>query len=189
MTGRRRPAPVRSDFWCRSIDGRFSNRRSPTINHCRDNSVGEALIQIYLSNGVSIRHVEDIPEALWGSPASTTTVSGPIRNIHTRNEIWRNQPFEGDHPSVIIDKIAMHRRSTDEVCHLSLLVAIGIISDGYQGILSICVGTRRKIRASLFSASPDRPRPQGHRTSHHFHPTSTMRYPSSLMRWRRRPVI
>jgi transposase-like protein len=43
----------------------------------RESSVGEALIEMYLA-GVSMRRVEDITEALWGtrvSPGSKTTIS------------------------------------------------------------------------------------------------------------------
>ena len=38
----------------------------------RENSVEEALIEMYLA-GVSVRRVEDITEALWGSKVSSST--------------------------------------------------------------------------------------------------------------------
>ncbi len=40
----------------------------------RESSVEEALIEIYLA-GVSVRRIEDITEALWGSKASPSTIS------------------------------------------------------------------------------------------------------------------
>ena len=40
----------------------------------RESSVEEALVGIYLA-GVSVRRVEDITEALWGSRVSLSTVS------------------------------------------------------------------------------------------------------------------
>ena len=40
----------------------------------RESSVEEALIEMYLA-GVSVRRVEDITEALWGSKVSPTTIS------------------------------------------------------------------------------------------------------------------
>ena len=43
----------------------------------RESSVEEALIEMYLA-GVSVRRVEDITEALWGTRVSPSTVSGPI---------------------------------------------------------------------------------------------------------------
>ena len=41
----------------------------------RETSVEEALIEMYLA-GVSVRRVEDITEALWGTRVSPGTVSG-----------------------------------------------------------------------------------------------------------------
>jgi hypothetical protein len=40
----------------------------------RESSVEEALIEMYLA-GVSVRRVEDIMEALWGTRVSPSTVS------------------------------------------------------------------------------------------------------------------
>jgi len=40
----------------------------------RESSVEEALVEMYLA-GVSVRRVEDITEALWGSRVSSSTVS------------------------------------------------------------------------------------------------------------------
>jgi putative transposase len=40
----------------------------------RESSVEEALIEMYLA-GVSVRRVEDIAEALWGSKVSPATIS------------------------------------------------------------------------------------------------------------------
>ena len=40
----------------------------------RKSSVGEALIEMYLA-GVSVRRVEDITEALWGTKVSPSTIS------------------------------------------------------------------------------------------------------------------
>lgn len=40
----------------------------------RESSVEEALIEMYLA-GVSVRRVEDITEALWGTRVSPSTVS------------------------------------------------------------------------------------------------------------------
>ena len=46
------------------------------IERCRrrESSVEEALIEMYLA-GVSVRRVEDITEALWGSKVSASTIS------------------------------------------------------------------------------------------------------------------
>ena len=40
----------------------------------RENSIEEALVEMYLA-GVSVRRVEDISEAVWGSRVSASTIS------------------------------------------------------------------------------------------------------------------
>ena len=47
----------------------------------RESSVEEALIEMYLA-GVSVRRVEDITEALWGSKVSPATISELNKNSH-----------------------------------------------------------------------------------------------------------
>ena len=47
----------------------------------RESSVEEALIEMYLA-GVSVRRVEDITEALWGSKVSPATISEPVSYTH-----------------------------------------------------------------------------------------------------------
>jgi putative transposase len=49
----------------------------------RETSVEEALVEMYLA-GVSVRRVEDITEALWGSRVSSGTVSRLNVKIYTR---------------------------------------------------------------------------------------------------------
>ena len=52
----------------------------------RESSVEEVLIEMYLV-GVSVRHVEDIAEALWGSKMSPSTISKLNKKayVHIRN--------------------------------------------------------------------------------------------------------
>jgi putative transposase len=47
----------------------------------RESSVEEALIEMYLA-GVSVRRVEDITEALWGTRVSPSTVSDLNKKIY-----------------------------------------------------------------------------------------------------------
>jgi putative transposase len=68
----------------------------------RESSVEEALIEMYLA-GVSVRRVEDITEALWGTRVSPSTVSDLNKKIYETIEAWRNRPIEGDHPYVYLD--------------------------------------------------------------------------------------
>jgi putative transposase len=62
-------------------------------------SVEEALIEMYIA-GVSVRRVEDITEALWGTRVSPSTVSDLNKRIYGTIETWRNPAIEGEHPYV-----------------------------------------------------------------------------------------
>lgn len=107
----------------------------------RESSVEEALMEMYLA-GVSVRRVEDITEALWGTRVSPSTVSELNKKIYKRIEAWRNAPIEGTHPYVYLDGIVMKRTWAGEVRNVSLLVAIGVNADGYRDILGICEGAK-----------------------------------------------
>ena len=52
----------------------ISQRITYTKYRRRETSVEEALIEMYLA-GVSVRRVEDITEALWGTKVSPGTIS------------------------------------------------------------------------------------------------------------------
>ena len=71
----------------------------------RESSVEEALIEMYLA-GVSVRRVEDITEALWGTRVSPSTVSNLNKKIYAKIEAWRNRRIEGEHPYLYLDGIA-----------------------------------------------------------------------------------
>jgi putative transposase len=107
----------------------------------RESSVEEALIEMYLA-GVSVRRVEDITEALWGTRVSPSTVSNLNKKIYAKIEAWRNRPIEGDHPYVFLDGIVMKRTWAGEVRNVSLLVAIGVNAEGFREILGICEGAK-----------------------------------------------
>ena len=101
----------------------------------------EALIEMYLA-GVSVRRVEDITEALWGTRVSPSTVSDLNKKIYGTIEAWRNRPIEGEHPYVYLDGIVLKRSWAGEVRNVSLLVAIGVNSEGYREILGVCEGPK-----------------------------------------------
>jgi transposase-like protein len=86
----------------------------------REASVEEALIEMYLA-GVSVRRVEDITEALWGTRVSPSTVSELNKKIYATIEEWWNRPIEGTHPYVCLDGIVMKRSWAGEVRNVSLL--------------------------------------------------------------------
>ncbi len=107
----------------------------------RESSVEEALIEMYLA-GVSVRRVEDITEALWGTRVSPGTVSNLNKKIYAKIEEWRHRQIEGDHPYLYLDGIVMKRTWAGEVRNVSLLVASGVNAEGYREILGICEGAK-----------------------------------------------
>jgi putative transposase len=107
----------------------------------RESSVEEALIEMYLA-GVSVRRVEDITEALWGTRVCPGTVSNLNKKIYAKIEEWRNRPIEGAHPYLYLDGIVMKRTWAGEVRNVSLLVASAVNSEGYREILGICEGAK-----------------------------------------------
>lgn len=107
----------------------------------RESSVEEALIEMYLA-GVSVRRVEDITEALWGTRVSPGTVSNLNKKIYAKIEEWRNRRIEGDHPYLYLDGIVMKRTWAGEVRNVSLLVASAVNAEGYREILGICEGAK-----------------------------------------------
>jgi len=105
----------------------------------REASVEEALIEMYLA-GVSVRRVEDITEALWGTKVSPSTISELNKKVYTHIEAWRNRPIEGDYPYVYLDGIVLKRSWAGEVRNVSVLVATGVGEDGFRKVLGIAEG-------------------------------------------------
>jgi transposase-like protein len=97
----------------------------------RESSVEEALIEMYLA-GISVRRVEDITEALWGTRVSPSTVSNLNQKIYAKIEAWRNRRIEGEHPYLYLDGIVMKRSWAGEARNVSLLVASAVNSEGFR---------------------------------------------------------
>jgi transposase-like protein len=107
----------------------------------RESSIEEAMIEMYLA-GVSVRRVEDITEALWGTRVSPSTVSELNQKIYVHIDAWRNRPIEGEHPYVFLDGIWLKRSWGGEMENVAVLVAIAVGADGYREILAVCEGTK-----------------------------------------------
>ena len=107
----------------------------------RESSVEEAMIEMYLA-GVSVRRVEDITQALWGTRVSPGTVSNLNKKIYARIEKWRNRPIESFYPYVYLDGIVLKRTWADQVRNVSVLVAIGVDADGYRQVLGVREGAK-----------------------------------------------
>lgn len=107
----------------------------------RESSVEEALIEMYLA-GVSVRRVEDITEALWGTRVSPGTVSNLNKKIYAKIDAWRNRPLTGGYPYVFVDGIALKRSWGGEVRNVSILVAIAVAEDGFREVIGAVEGAK-----------------------------------------------
>lgn len=107
----------------------------------RESSVEEALIEMYLA-GVSVRRVESITEALWGTRVSPGTVSKLNKRIYKEIEAWRTRKIEGEFPYVFLDGVVLKRTWGGEVRNLSVLVAIGVGLDGHRVVLGVAEGAK-----------------------------------------------
>ena len=107
----------------------------------RESSVEEALMEMYLA-GVSVRRVEDITEALWGTRVSPSTVSELNQQIYAQIEIWRQRPLQGAHPYVYLDGLWLKRSWAGEVRNVAVLVAIGVDEEGFREVLAVAEGAK-----------------------------------------------
>ena len=107
----------------------------------RESSVEEALIEMYLA-GVSVRRVEDISEALWGSRVSASTISDLNKKAYVNIEEWRNRELKGEYPYVYVDGIYLKRNWGGEFENVSILVAIGVNSDGSREVIGAAEGLK-----------------------------------------------
>lgn len=108
----------------------------------RESSVEEALIEMYLA-GVSVRRVEDITEALWGTKVSPSTISELNKKAYVHIEKWRNRTLQGrKYPYVYVDGIYLKRNWGGEYENVSVLVAIAVNEDGYREVLGAAEGMK-----------------------------------------------
>lgn len=107
----------------------------------RESSVEEALMEMYLA-GVSVRRVEDITEALWGTKVSPSTVSELNKKIYEKIEEWRGAPIDGEHAYVYLDGIWMKRTWGGSVKNVSVLVAVGVNEEGFREVLGVMEGAK-----------------------------------------------
>jgi putative transposase len=110
----------------------------------RESSVEEALVEMYLA-GVSVRRVEDITEALWGTRVSSGTVSRLNQKIYRHIEAWRNREIVGEFPYVYLDGVILKRSWAGEVKNISVLIAIGVGTDGFRQILGVAEGEKEDL--------------------------------------------
>ncbi len=107
----------------------------------RESSVEEALVEMYLA-GVSVRRVEDITEALWGTRVSPSTVSELNQKIYAQIEEWRQRRIEKRFVYVYWDGVWLKRSWGGEVRNVSVLVAIGVDEEGFRHVLGVSEGAK-----------------------------------------------
>ena len=112
----------------------------------RECSVEEALIEMYLA-GVSVRRVEDITEALWGTKVSPGTISNLNKKAYEHIETWRSRPLTHSYPYVYVDGVYLKRSWGGEIQNVSILVAIGVNQDGYREIIGAAEGMKEDIES------------------------------------------
>ena len=107
----------------------------------RECSVEEALSEMYLA-GVSVRRVEDITKALWGTKVSPGTISNLNKKAYEHIETWRTRPLTGECLYVYVDGAYLKRSWGGEVQNVSILVAIGVNQDGCREIIGAAEGMK-----------------------------------------------
>ena len=91
----------------------------------RESSVEEALIEMYLA-GVSVRRVEEITAALWGSRVSPGTISNLNKKVYGHIEEWRQRKLRYEYPYVYLDGIYLKRNRGGEYENVAILVAMAV---------------------------------------------------------------
>ena len=107
----------------------------------RETSVEEALIEMYLA-GVSVRRVEDITEALWGTKVSPGTISNLNKKAYENIDKWRNRPITEEYPYIYVDGVFLKRCWGQDYENVSILIAIGVTNDGYREIIGAAEGLK-----------------------------------------------
>lgn len=101
-----------------------------------ESSVKEALIEMYLAS-VSLRRVEDITQALWGTRVSENTLSDLDQKIYE----WCEGLLVGEFAYVFVDGLMLKRHWIGEK-NASMLVVIGVAQSGYREILAVSEGAK-----------------------------------------------
>lgn len=97
---------------------------------------------MYLA-GVSVRRVEDISQMLWGDKVSPGTISNLNKKAYENIEKWRNRSLsELQYPYVFVDGIFLKRCWGGQVENISVLIAIGVNSEGHREILGAAEGLK-----------------------------------------------
>ena len=116
---------------------------SAVIERCRrrESSVEEALMEMCLA-GVSTRGVDDISRLLWGERMPSRTLSDKLKKIYKEIDEWRKRPLESECPYVFVDGVWRKRSRGGSVESVSVLVAIGVGTEGRREAIAVDEGMR-----------------------------------------------
>ena len=83
---------------------------------------------------------------------SPGTISNLNQKAYEHIEQWRSRPLSGDYPYVYVDGVYLKRSRGGEIRNVSILVAIGVSSDGYREIIGAAEGMKedKESRRSFF---------------------------------------
>ena len=107
----------------------------------RESCVEEALREMYLA-GVSTRRVDDISQLLWGERMPSQTLSDKLKKIYKEIDEWRKHPLESEYPYVFVDGVWHKRSWGGHVENVSVLVAIGVSTEGRREVIAVDEGMR-----------------------------------------------
>ena len=116
---------------------------SAAIERCRrrESSVEEALMEMCLA-GVSTRRVDDISRLPWGERMPSRTLSGKLKKIYKEIDEWRKRPLGSEYPYVFVDGVWRKRSRGGSVESVSVLVAIGVGTEGRREAIAVDEGMR-----------------------------------------------
>ena len=107
----------------------------------REQSVEESLIDMYLA-GVSTRQVDDISQLPWGDRMPSQTLSDKLKKVYDEIDQWRTRPLESEYPYVFVDGVWHKRSWGGSVENVSVLVAIGINTEGHREVIGAAEGMK-----------------------------------------------
>jgi len=107
----------------------------------REQSVEESLIDMYLA-GVSTRQVDDISQLLWGDRMPSQALSDKLKKVYEDIDSWRTRPLESEYPYMFMDGVWHKRSWGGHVENVSVLVAIGVDSEGHREVIGVAEGMK-----------------------------------------------
>lgn len=108
----------------------------------REQSVEEALIDMYLAGVSEPRQVDDISRLLWGERMPLQTLSDKLKGVYAQIDEWRNRPLERSYPYLFVDGVWHKRTWGGSVENVSVLVAIGVDDTGHREVVGVAEGMK-----------------------------------------------